>query len=121
MEYINELKKRINLMIAIIVSCSAISMFTIIFYKPADRVDYSAIKALEEQRQAIVRQRQATERQIKQQEEANIYFNRRDSILLSNIEENRKEIKRVRNNEKIITISHYQSNDLVRAFAELEK
>ena len=121
MEYITIINRRLNIMMAVIIVCAVILAGTMVFYRPATKFNPDATDALEDQRQALVQQRASFEKMVAQANENIIYFNKRDSLLNNQFIITANEIKKIRNNDKIISISRYNSADLTRAFAALEK
>lgn len=121
MDYINILKKRLNILIALVIGCAIICICMVLFYHPANPFDKSKVDELKAQRQALVQQRAAFETLKEQQIENITYFMKRDSIINSKLDLNIAEIKKVHNDEKINAIHNYNSADIVRAFAELKR
>ena len=114
-------KQKLNAILLAVIVCPAICLMLIIFYNQSSKVDAAQTKAMETLRQAQVNLIDAEEKSIVLAKEKQAYDIRQDSLFSAQNEGLIQEIKKVRNNEKIISISRYNSADLTRAFAELEK
>ena len=108
-------------MIVVIAVCFLCCFFAIVYYSPSKTDTDATAQALKEQHKAIDNQRASLEKLEAQALDNINYFTERDSKLNNEIKINRDEIKKVRNPENIIAIGRYDSDDLVRAFAELER
>jgi len=121
MEEITNLKRKLNSILALVILVPAICLMIVLFYHPSPKVDTGQTKAMESLRQAQVNLIDAQEKSIALAKEKQAYDIRQDSLFSAQSEDIIQEIKKVRNNEKIISISHYSSNDLTRAYAELAR
>lgn len=116
-----KVSRRLDIMIWMLILCTVAS---VIFSINAGRTPVqpqNITELLKEQQRSLLEARAAIEKQAQQGQENAAFFASRDSILNNEIKINRDEIKKVRNSQSVRAIANYNSADITRAFAELER